>query len=71
VPKIPKPAIAKKPATTGSKPLPLRELASELDQCRIDLSKVSLRLDALCVALYTKGLTERGPIVEGSDDCPF
>jgi hypothetical protein len=51
--------------------LPLRELSDRLDQVRISLAELADELSKLTFALYTKGLDQRGPLRETSDDVPF
>lgn len=68
MPKIDK---ASKSALPKSNRLPLRDLASDLEKVKFQLAEAQRSLDNLWVALYSRGLSERGPIVETNKDIPF
>lgn len=51
--------------------LPLRKLASELEDLRGALWSIHSRLSSLQGELYRRGLDATGPIVETKDDVPF
>jgi hypothetical protein len=45
--------------------------ADRLFYCMVNLTAIRKELDMLWEAMYTVGLTDRGPVTETEDDIPF
>jgi len=65
------PKIPSKPTSKEKGRLETKQLAKKLLEISSQMGQLSSELDSIWEQLYTKGLTECGPITEDKSDIPF